>query len=87
MSSHKAPRVTKPRPHSRHDQLNNRSTLLSLQQSRRRLKKTLVKKLQDFNVKCVSDVYLQIGEHMGDGVVRFFTAEFTVDPQSAEGFC
>ncbi|OJD21481.1 hypothetical protein ACJ73_07179 [Blastomyces percursus] len=72
MPSQKIARITKPRPS------NNRS---SLQQSRRRLKKTLVKKLWEYNIKCGSDVYLVIADHMGGDVVRFFTTKFMVDQQ------
>ncbi|OJD26694.1 hypothetical protein ACJ73_01925, partial [Blastomyces percursus] len=37
--------------------------------SRCRLKKTLVKKLWEYNIKCGSDVYLVIADHMGDDVM------------------
>ncbi|OJD24963.1 hypothetical protein ACJ73_03675 [Blastomyces percursus] len=62
---------------------NNQS---SLQQSRRRLKRTLVKKLWEYNIKCGSDVYLVIADHMGDDVVRFFTTKFMMDQQLAKAF-
>ncbi|OJD24282.1 hypothetical protein ACJ73_04355 [Blastomyces percursus] len=58
----------------------------SLQQSRRRLKKTLIKKLWEYNIKCGSAAYLVIADHMGDNVVRFFTTKFMVDQQLTEGF-
>ncbi|OJD26850.1 hypothetical protein ACJ73_01771 [Blastomyces percursus] len=77
MPSQNISRATKP------CRSNNRS---NLQQSRRRLKKTLVKKLWEYNIKCGSDVYLVIADHMGDDVGRFFTTKFMVDQQLTEGF-
>nr|KMM68700.1 hypothetical protein CPAG_05024 [Coccidioides posadasii RMSCC 3488] len=77
MQSPKISRVTKPH------QSNKQS---SLQQSQRCLKKTLVKKLWEYNIKCGSDVYLVIVDHMGDDVVQFFTTKFMVDQQLTEGF-
>ncbi|KMP02014.1 hypothetical protein CIHG_05367 [Coccidioides immitis H538.4] len=77
MQSPKISRVTKPH------QSNKQS---SLQQSQCCLKKTLVKKLWEYNIKCGSDVYLVIVDHMGDDVVQFFTTKFMVDQQLTEGF-
>lgn len=75
MLSHKANQVTKVREDGRSH----------LQQNRRRLKETLIRKSRKYSEKCNSDVYLLIADHRGD-VIRFFTATFTVDEQSIESF-
>jgi hypothetical protein len=53
----------------------------SLQQNRRRRKKTLTNKLREYCEKCAGDVYLLIMEDN-----RCFTVKFTVDTTSTENF-